>query len=184
MRKSFYHIKSLVLTALCAALLTGGKMALMLVPNIEVVTLLIMLFAYAFGLRIALPATLIFCAVEGLLFGFGYWLIAYFIHWPGLVIMTVLLKKFKVSKTYIYIICGVAATAFFGVMTSAVDALFATQVSKINYFVMFSVVYIRGLVFYAAQVVSSIVFLTIAFPILSKQFLRLANLYFGESSLS
>lgn len=184
MRKSFYHIKSLVLTGLCAALLTGGKMALMLVPNIEIVTLLIMLFAYALGLRIALPAALIFCTVEGLLFGFNYWLIAYFIHWPGLAIMTALLKKLKVTKNYVYIVCGVAATAFFGVTTSAIDALFATQAAKINYFVMFSVIYVRGLGFYAAQVVSSIVFLTIAFPILSKQFLRLANLYFGESSLS
>lgn len=179
MRKGFYHIKSLVLTAFCAALLTGGKMALMLVPNIEIVTLLIMLFAYAFGLRIALPATLIFCTVEGLLFGFNYWLIAYFIHWPTIAIMTALISKFKVSKNYVYIICGVIATAFFGVTTSAIDALFATQASKINYFVMFSVIYVRGLLFYVAHVVSNIVFLTIAFPPISKQFLRSAKLYFA-----
>jgi energy-coupling factor transport system substrate-specific component len=180
MRKSFYHIKSIVLIAICAALLTGGKMALAALPNIEVVTLFIMLFAYAFGLRIALPATLIFCVFEGVLFGFHYWLIAYFIHWPGIAIVTALISKLKIAKNFVYIIFGVLGTAMFGVTTSAIDALFAMQVAKVNFFVMFSVIYVRGLLFYAAQILSSIFFLTIAFPPLSQLFLRTNKLYFAK----
>ncbi|MDD4315972.1 MAG: hypothetical protein PHC84_02300 [Clostridia bacterium] len=180
MTKNFYRTKSVVLIALSAALLTGGKMALMGLPNIEIVTLLIILCAYAFGLRIALPATLIFCIVESLLFGLNLWVISYFIHWPTVAISTALLKKLGATKDYMYIILGVLLAAIFGVTTSAVDAVVASNVAKINFFVMFSVIYTGGITYYAAHVISNVVFLTTAFPSLSKLFLRAEKQYFAR----
>ncbi|HHT82880.1 MAG: hypothetical protein ACOYEC_03955 [Christensenellales bacterium] len=174
-----YRIKKIVLTALFAAILTGGKMALSFIPNVEIVTLLIMLYSYAFGLGVSLSAALIFCAVEGMLFGFNTWLVSYIIYWPLLAVVSAAVKLIKPQKTVYYIACAAVMTALFGVITSAVDAALASQKAKVNFFIMFAAVYMRGIAFYVTHIVSNIIFAAAAFPVLSKLLLRAKDIYFN-----
>ena len=67
--------------AVCAATLTAGKAALAAIPNVEVVSLLLGVYGYVFGLAGVL-SSLIFCAVEVLIWGAGSWVVLYFIYWP------------------------------------------------------------------------------------------------------
>ena len=76
--------------AVMSAMLTALKFALSFVPNVEVVTLLVMVYAAAFGAAYALPATVIFCAVETAIYGAGSWVVLYFVYWPLLALLSCL----------------------------------------------------------------------------------------------
>lgn len=171
-------IKYIVIIAMFSALLSGGKLALMSIPNIEVVTLFIILYSYSFGLKISLPATLIFCITELFLFGFNTWLISYFIYWPLLSIFSSILAK-KAKKTYIYAVFAAFMTVLFGVISSAVDAIIASDAANINFFVMFSGIYTRGIVFYVTHIVSNLIFIALAFPLLAKLFQGFKEKFIG-----
>ena len=80
--------KDIVLTALAAALLSAGKQALVAIPNVEVVTLLIMLYAACFKPAIAFIATEVFIFIEIFIWGFNTWVFAYLIHWNLLALFT------------------------------------------------------------------------------------------------
>ena len=74
--------RKVVLCGLMAASLTVLKMAMSPLPNIEPVSLLVMVYAMVFG-RQVIWIVLPFVAVEGLLYGFGpLWWPGYLYVWP------------------------------------------------------------------------------------------------------
>ncbi len=93
---TFYVVR----VALMSAMLTALKFALSFVPNVEVVTLLVVVYGCVFGVKYALPATLIFCGVEIATYGVQSWVILYFVYWPMLAIVSsgLLHKKTKRKK--------------------------------------------------------------------------------------
>ena len=84
-----------VKVAVMSALLTALKFALSFIPNVEVVTLLIMVYAAVFGAAYALPAVLVFCAVEVAIYGAGSWVVLYFsfVTKPGATLQTAVHQK-------------------------------------------------------------------------------------------
>lgn len=76
-------LRQLPLLAVLAALLFGLQVALAPVPNIEVVSLLIVLYTRQFGKR-TLMIIYAFVLLEGLLYGFGHWFINYLYIWAVL----------------------------------------------------------------------------------------------------
>jgi energy-coupling factor transport system substrate-specific component len=79
--------KELTVTALLGVLLLAVQVALNFLPNIELVSLLLILYALCFPLRQALMACWVFALLEGLLYGFGLWWIMYLYIWPLLVLL-------------------------------------------------------------------------------------------------
>lgn len=143
-----------VRVAFMSALLTAFKFALSFVPNVEVVTLMIIIYGSCFGILYALPATLIFCAVEIAIYGVASWVLLYFIYWPLLSVLSSLLLKGK--RMWLALILGVVGSAFFGFLSACCDTLFALpnlqpqDVSR--YFVAY---YLRGITFDAIHMASS-----------------------------
>ena len=76
-----------------AAILEVAKFSLNALPNIECITLLVIVFTHHFGYRMTLPAVLIFAFLECTWWGFGTWSIVYFYMWPILVLLTTLLVR-------------------------------------------------------------------------------------------
>ena len=72
--------KRIALAALFAALVSGGKLALMFIPNVEVVSILLAVAGYCFGALFSLSVSLVFCTVETALWGFNTWVILYFVY--------------------------------------------------------------------------------------------------------
>ena len=98
-----FAIKDIVLTALAAALLSAGKQALASIPNVEVVTLFIMLYAACFKPQIAFLATQIYIFIEIFIWGINTWVFAYLIHWNLLALFTFFLARvFKVKNRFVY----------------------------------------------------------------------------------
>ena len=79
--------QELAVTALLGAILLAAQVALSFLPNIELVSLLLILYALYFPLRQALMACWVFALLEGLLYGFGSWWVTYLYVWPLLVLL-------------------------------------------------------------------------------------------------
>ena len=129
--------KDIVLIALMVATLEAVKMALSFLPNVELVTLLIMLYTKTFGKRVAFVIP-IFIAFECLQWGLGIWTIMYVYVWFILAIVAYLLRK--QSNPLVWAIVGGAFGLFFGLLCAipylfigGVSMAFAWWVSGIPY---------------------------------------------------
>lgn len=87
-------VKELVLIALLSALLIVAQVGLAFLPNIEVVSLLIILYTLFFKKK-TLYIIYIFALLQGLIYGFGIWWIMYLYVWTILWGITLLLKEEK-----------------------------------------------------------------------------------------
>jgi len=85
-------LRELCALGVFAALLVALQVGLSFLPNIELVTLLIILMTCRFGKK-SLLAVGVFVLVEGLIYGFHIWWINYLYVWPLLVVVVLLLKK-------------------------------------------------------------------------------------------
>lgn len=146
---------NLTYVAVMAASLTVLKLALSFIPNVEVVTLLILCYASAFGARRTITATMIFCTVEILLYGFNSWVLLYYIYWNALAFTASLcLKK---PSLIVAVVIAVLFTVFFGVLSTAIDVMFAgingVPESELGY--LFTAYYVRGAWFYIIHVISN-----------------------------
>ncbi len=93
-RKRFpLTIRDIALVGMMTATLEVVKVALLFLPNIELVTLLIMLYTYFFGYR-ALLAVFCWIFVEMVLYGPGLWWIMYLYIWPLLYLTVWLIHRF------------------------------------------------------------------------------------------
>lgn len=156
--------KNVALVGIMAAAIECGKLALMALPNIEVVTVLIALFSYVFGWTGVLAAVVFVC-IEPLIWGFGSWVISYFIYWPLVAFVFILLKRAGIKNRYILTGTAIILTLFFGVLTSFVDVgLFTGYHDNLLY--RFGIYYMRGVPFYALQLGCNAALFLLVFPLL------------------
>jgi len=88
------NVRELVLLSLLAALLLVGQVALAFLPNIEVVSLLIIIYTLFFKKK-TLYVIYLFALLEGLIYGFGTWWIMYLYVWTILWGIAMLMQKEK-----------------------------------------------------------------------------------------
>lgn len=161
----------LCVTAMFSALLVGGKEALAILPNVEVVTLLVAVCAFVWGLSVAMPAVFVFIAVDVAVWGINTWIISYVIHWNVVALCFWLLSKIvkrKLSTAVFSTVTAVLLTVAFGVLTSAVDTVvgftgsgFFTDFSQ--FFTRFTAVYVSGISFFVTHVVCNAAIFAAAF---------------------
>lgn len=114
------NVKNIALLGVMIAILEVAKNVLAFLPNVELVSLLIILYSLYLGKRIFLvvPA---FVLIEGCIYGFGLWWIMYLYTWPLLAVLTMLFKK-QDSVWFWSILSGVFGL-FYGAL-SAIPYLF------------------------------------------------------------
>ena len=91
-------VKQLCLISVCSTILVVSKEMLAFLPNIELVTFLLLMYAIHFDWRISVSIATIFCFLQIVLYGFGIWTPMYFIVWNGWVVLCFLLRKFLKSN--------------------------------------------------------------------------------------
>jgi len=157
-------LRSLCQSGIIAAILIAVQVALRVIPNVEAVTVIIIVCAVTFPFGVVFPAVLAFCTGEWLIYGFGYWVVAYYIYWPLLALACLLLKLVEkpLLQTIAATLIAAVMTTFFGVLTSAIDACFAVNSFKL-WRVYFPIVYVRGAVFYITHIVSNTVVTALLF---------------------
>lgn len=91
-KTSGISISDIALTGVMAAVMIVCKEVLSFLPNIELVSFWVILFALYFGRKV-LFAIFAFVLVEGFLYGMGPWWIMYLYTWPLLALITCLNRK-------------------------------------------------------------------------------------------
>ena len=152
--------------ALMAALLTVGKMAFAAVPNVEVVTVLIMVYGATLGLPYALTATLIFCTVEMAIWPPHTWVLLYYIYWPALALVSSFaLRRTNVVKTTVLaVVIAVVGSFLFGLLSACVDTLFCVaNLSPADLRKYWIAYYLRGVYFDVVHMISNGIIVAVLF---------------------
>lgn len=87
-------VRELTLFSVLGALTFAAKYVMSFLPNIEPVSLLVMLFAVVFGRKCLFPIYL-YIAMELLFYGIGLWNINYLYIWVVLALAAYLLRKMR-----------------------------------------------------------------------------------------
>ncbi len=129
--------RDIAVVGVMIATMEAAKLALSFVPNVELVTLLIILYTIVFEKRICfvLPA---FILLEGCLYGFGLWWVMYLYIWPLLAGLTWLFRR--IESVWFWSIFSGAYGLCFGLLCSipylfigGVKAAFTWWVAGIPY---------------------------------------------------
>ena len=82
----------IALVGMMVAVIEACKFPMAALPNIELTSFWVILFALTFGRRIYLVVP-VFTFLEGMIYGFGMWWFMYLYAWPALALVTRLLRK-------------------------------------------------------------------------------------------
>ena len=168
--------KTIALVGIMAATVECGKLALSFLPNIEVVTLLLAVYGYVFG-YLGVFAAFVFVSFEPLIYGFGPWVVSYFIYWPLVAFVFCILGRKKIHSRIISTSFAVGLTVFFGILSSAVDVALYLGVNS-YYFSNLALYYVRGIVFCSVQIVCN----AVLFPLLFEFLVRKLDIIKGRMS--
>lgn len=108
------RIKDIVILSIMSSILIAAKYILSFIPNVELVTLLIILYTLIYKWK-ALYIIYIFVLSQGL-YGFGIWFVNYLYIWTILFLITMLLNKVK--SPYIWAIVSGTFGLCFGLLCS------------------------------------------------------------------
>ena len=110
--------RRVVLCALLAAMMTVLQVAMSPLPNIEPVSLLVLVYALVFG-RDVFYIIFTFILLEGLVFGFHLWWVSYLYVWPLWGLAVLLLGRGREKGPLLW----AAASGAFGLSFGALCAL-------------------------------------------------------------
>ena len=110
------QIRQLTLYAILGATMFAGKMVMASLPNIEPVSLMVMLLAVCFGWS-GLYAVAVYVLLEFLVWGINLWSIAYLYVWPLLFAAARLLRAMKTPLEWAML------SGFFGIGFGALCAI-------------------------------------------------------------
>ncbi|MBR5508661.1 MAG: hypothetical protein IKV59_01260 [Lachnospiraceae bacterium] len=87
-----YKTKEIVIFGILTAIVLAGQVALVFLPNIEIVTLLFILYTLVLGRKV-FYIIYVFALVQGLIYGFGMWWINYMYVWSVQAIITLIFSR-------------------------------------------------------------------------------------------
>ena len=90
--KTERNAKNVALAGIMTALLTTGKMVLSFIPNVEIVSFMILVFCVYFGKKTFISVAA-FVVIEGLLYGFNIYWFGYVYIWPLLCVLGLIIRK-------------------------------------------------------------------------------------------
>ena len=118
MKSSKLSIREMILFGMLGAMTFALKVAMAGLPNIEPVSLTLLIYAVVFGWK-ALYPTAIYVVMEILYFGLGTWNICYLYVWPILVVAGICMKNMQSSLGWA-LLSGTFGLAF-GALCGIVD---------------------------------------------------------------
>ena len=170
-----FNARTIALVAIMTATIEVAKLVLAVLPNIEVVTLLCALYGYVFGWYGVLAAGLFVC-LEPMIWPIGTWVATYFIYWPLVAMVFMLLSRAKIKGRLPLTATALGLTIFFGVLSSAIDA--TVYGFTVSYFKNFVLNYIRGIPFYFNHIICNAAVFPTLFPFLAKKLGEIKTRFF------
>ena len=142
-------IRDIVLTAMMSAILFGVQVALAFLPNIELVSLLVIIFSHVFGYKVFIMIY-IFAVAEGLTYGFGTWWVCYLYVWTILAAAALFLRR--IQSPYIWAFISGLYGLLFGFLCAVTYLFIGGPQMMFSYWIagiMFDVTHCAGNFFVA-----------------------------------
>ena len=117
--KALPGLREWILFGILGAMTFALKLSMALLPNIEPVSLCILVFGAVFGYK-ALYPVFVYVMLEILCFGLGIWNVYYLYVWPLLVILAIFLRQMKQPLAWA-LVSGVFGLLF-GALCGIADA--------------------------------------------------------------
>ena len=117
MDKARLTLREIALFGILGALIFGAKVAMSFLPNVEPVSLLVMVYAVVFG-RKALYPIYLYVALEILFYGIQLWNINYLYSWAILALAAWLLRRME--HPLAWALLGAVFGLFFGALCAPV----------------------------------------------------------------
>jgi len=128
-------LKYLILSLL-AALLFIAQLSLALLPNVELITLLLMSIAASFKFKDGVLVVVLFTLLQGLFWGFADWVLGYLWIWSLLVLLVQWTKSITQLKAHRMAILGGLFGLAFGFLFALQHALLYGLSLGISYWIM------------------------------------------------
>jgi energy-coupling factor transport system substrate-specific component len=133
----FMRIKNIALIGMMSAILMTFQVALNFLPNIELVSLLIILYTLIFGKK-TIYIIYVFVFLEGFIYGFGIWWFNYLYVWTVLFVIVLLFRRIRSPFIWsvisgIYGLCFGALCSIPYYFTSGISAGFAYWIAGIPF---------------------------------------------------
>jgi len=157
----------IVISAMLAAIMLACQVVLAFLPNIEVVSIIVIVGALVFERRM-LISIYVFALLEGLIYGFGIWWINYLYVWTILYLITRLFKKN--SSVIFWTIVSALFGLFFGMLCSIPYAIAGGIAAGIA-------IWVAGIMFDITHCVGNIVVALVLFYPLRRVMTYVKNLY-------
>ena len=123
--------RELVSLAIIAAAMVIGQVVIAVLPNVEVVSLIVILTTLRFRWKALFPIY-VFALIEGLIWGFGIWWVSYLYVWTVLWVVVMLFKN--EDSPLVFALIAAIFGLMFGALTS-IPYLFGGIGMAITYFV-------------------------------------------------
>lgn len=118
MKANSLTVREICLFGILGSLTFAAKYVMSWMPNIEPVSLMVMLFAVTFGIKALFPVYL-YVLLEILFYGLGTWNICYLYVWAVLTVLALVMKKMEHPLGWA-MISGIFGL-FFGALCGIVD---------------------------------------------------------------
>lgn len=158
-------IKDITIIGITSAVMIVLQVALRFLPNIEFVSLLVILYTLVLG-RKTLYAIYVFVFLQGLLYGFGLWWLSYLYVWTFLFFITMIFRKNR--SPYFWTLLSAGFGLAFGALCS-IPYLF------IGGFPMALANWISGIPFDIAHCIGNFIIALIFFKPLYQLFTHVMN---------
>lgn len=126
------RLRYVIFSGLLGALLLVAQVALAPLPNVELVSLLVLLYTLEFP-RETPGAIGVFVMLEGLIYGFGIWWVMYLYLWPLLSVLVWLLRKNTAVLFWAVILGGFGL--FFGMLCAIPYAIAGGWAAGVSYWI-------------------------------------------------
>ncbi|WP_461613126.1 hypothetical protein [Clostridium sp. Marseille-QA1073] len=107
--------RELIIIVLLSSIITVSKMFLSFLPNIELVSMFLIVYTLVFRKK-AIIIALLFVLIEGLIYGIGLWWFSYAFVWPLLVILTLLFTRINKENFLLWSIFSGVFGLIFGML--------------------------------------------------------------------
>ena len=166
------NTKDIVLIGLLAALLKSSQVILSFLPNIEIVSLLILIFAIRLGAKRTVYITVLFSILNIMIWGLSPATIGYFFVWSGYGIVCSIFRKILNTEIRVALFLGLFGIIFGG--------LFAIIYLPMGYSYALSY-WINGGIFDMVHAVSNFIVGIWAFNPVLNGFDRALKMIYGKS---
>ena len=166
------NTKDIVLIGLLAGLLKSSQAVLSFLPNIEIVSLLILIFAIRLGAKRTVYITVLFSLLNIMIWGLSTATIGYFFVWSGYGVVCSIFRKILNTEIKVAIFLGIFGIIFGG--------LFALVYLPMGYSYALSY-WINGLTFDIVHAVSNFIVGLWAFKPVLNGFDRAIKMVYGKA---